>query len=1133
MAARVRVITGPARSGKTSQLVTTYCQALRTLPVGACLWLVPTHRTVRDIRQRLVDADAPACLQPGVMTFAQFADAVLAASGRPVRPLAPRARRHLVHWLIQDLHRHGRLKYFRPIAHTAGLLEQFVAWIVDLKRLEIWPDAFRQACQNRGMTAKDREFLAVYEGYQNWLQHLNYYDAEGRFWAAHELLRQGQTAPFDDLRLVVVDGFTDFTRTQHETLALLADRTDDLLVTLPLEDKPRRDDLFAKCQATLDQLRRHHPHLEVRSLPRRPGDRWPIMAHLEAHLFANPRQRPDPPECSGVEILPAVQTLGELQLIGRTIKDLLLHGDPLTGDAVRPGDVAVVFRSLAPVAAGIREVFDALGLPYTLESARPLGDARVGAALLNLLRLHAADWPIGTLLAVLGSNYFRPAWPCWRGDASWAAAHRTLLELQVPQGADAILQQCDRLAAQLQRQLERHNATSCGDDAPSPLEAEHSAVQQTRDILRQLHAALRRLPPEATPRQWEQALRRLAEDVGLTRAFTPPQREHDLLDQAAWDGLLAALPERETLLSELEPQVRPWNLAELIDALHDLLRSESLPEARDETGRIRVLSAASARTLQIRYLFFAGLDERSFPGPEHEGHLYGESQKEQLQRHGLPIPLRTDRNRSEMLLFYEVLTRATRRLWLSYPAVNPRAEPLLPSPYLEEVQRLCGPQATRPIPTQLSPVPLPVRPGRAAEPLSPAEFRILAVDRALRGKVRWLAAVETTSPLLPGLQMIHDRARRDAFGRFEGMLASRAARVQLRRQFGPARLWSASQLELYASCPYRFFLRHVLELKPLPELLLGVDRLQRGGRLHDVLHRLHEELRCRDTPTPAALDQQQFAALCDALLHELASRDGDASPLVVALRHIERHVLAQWLRNYREQHASYDAQHQVDDRFLRPPAPSYFEVSFGLPLDRENHPSTTEPLVLQADGLTVRFCGRIDRIDLGQVETPLGTRNIALVIDYKSGSHGGAAPAELDGTDIQLEIYTLAVQQLLLRDDDTLPWACGYWFVGGDGFKLRRALYPPDHEDLAPAPQWQEVQRQLRRRIGALVRALRNGQFPVFSRDDRCTSYCEFATVCRIGQVRALEKQWDPELRGQPSATTAADTQTADDDDSR
>ena len=78
-----------------------------------------------------------------------------------------------------------------------------------------------------------------------------------------------------------------------------------------------------------------------------------------------------------------------------------------------------------------------------------------------------------------------------------------------------------------------------------------------------------------------------------------------------------------------------------------------------------------------------------------------------------------------MLLFYEVMTRATRQLFFSYPAVDDSGQPLFPSPYLKEVEQACGAgRIAHSELTDLSPVP------PDAEPLSPAEFRLKAVAEA-------------------------------------------------------------------------------------------------------------------------------------------------------------------------------------------------------------------------------------------------------------------------------------------------------------------------------------------------------------------------------------------------------------------
>ena len=75
---------------------------------------------------------------------------------------------------------------------------------------------FRQACQQRGLQAKDRELLDLYEAYQQQLNAHHLYDAEGRFWSAAICCNKPGPA-YDRLQLVVVDGFADFTRTNMKS----------------------------------------------------------------------------------------------------------------------------------------------------------------------------------------------------------------------------------------------------------------------------------------------------------------------------------------------------------------------------------------------------------------------------------------------------------------------------------------------------------------------------------------------------------------------------------------------------------------------------------------------------------------------------------------------------------------------------------------------------------------------------------------------------------------------------------------------------------------------------------------------------------------------------------------------------
>ena len=157
----------------------------------------------------------------------------------------------------------------------------------------------------------------------------------------------------------------------------------------------------------------------------------------------------------------------------------------------------------------------------------------------------------------------------------------------------------------------------------------------------------------------------------------------------------------------------------------------------------------------------------------------------------------------------------------------------------------------------------------------------------------------------------------------------------------------------------------------------------------------------------------------------------------------------------------------------------------------------------------MRLTGRIDRIDTGQV----GRTNVFNVIDYKTGEPPRCDANEVRrGRALQLPIYAIAAAELLLADRNPAPWAAGYWHLPEKGFQPRKALrmYGAADDGVELLDEWEQIRLALPEIVGALMRGIRRGEFPVFNEDERCTNSCPFSTLCRIGQIRALEKTWRP-----------------------
>ncbi len=161
----------------------------------------------------------------------------------------------------------------------------------------------------------------------------------------------------------------------------------------------------------------------------------------------------------------------------------------------------------------------------------------------------------------------------------------------------------------------------------------------------------------------------------------------------------------------------------------------------------------------------------------------------------------------------------------------------------------------------------------------------------------------------------------------------------------PQRL-SASQLDAYRQCPYRFFARAVLRLDEPEELDAAPAKRDYGNWLHEVLHRFHSERNYRE---PAAAQLQTAAAWAS---HKLALDDGDMLPWRASFEHFSPAYL-EWLAG-REAQGWYWADGETD----------YERAGDDLA------------------GTQLR--GRLDRLDHG----PDGQRQ---VIDYKTGDAAALA----------------------------------------------------------------------------------------------------------------------------------------------
>ncbi|MYE70131.1 MAG: hypothetical protein F4237_08805 [Gemmatimonadetes bacterium] len=539
-------------------------------------------------------------------------------------------------------------------------------------------------------------------------------------------------------------------------------------------------------------------------------------------------------------------------------------------------------------------------------------------------------------------------------------------------------------------------------------------------------------------------------------------------------------------MSDLAPMgpLGPVTLDEVLRVLTPRLLEVSEPPPGNRYGCVFVGPIDAARGLAFDVVFVPGMAERVFPPKIGEDPILLDEVRQRLAPGRLPT--NDDRVQRERLAFRLAVGAARKQVILSYPRIDAlKTRPRVPSFYaLEAIQaaegRLPGFEELAQRAEEVSDARIGwPAPKSRAQAIDEAEYDLAVLDELDRHELRGELAVKAAGHLLhsnPHLaRALRFRAYRWEVPRWtwaDGLvqLSARAAGALAERS-PDGQPYSATALQHFAACPYRFYLHAIQGLRPreAPVGIEALDPLQRGSLVHQVQFELLTRLQAESTEDRPLLpvgpeNGAPVSELLEEVLEKVAADFRDR--LVPAIDRVWddgieaiRQDLREWL------------QHESDSR--SPFEPWRFELSFGLPRDpnRDAH-SVGEPVDL-SNGLKLR--GAIDLIE----RTPAG---VLRVTDHKTGRYRAKAGATIQGGEIlQPVLYALAAQKLFpgQRVESGRLYYCT-----ADG-EFRDHVVPLDDRALEAAGVLSEI----------VSGAFEAGSFPALPREDACR-WCDYRQVC-------------------------------------
>ncbi|HXT39997.1 MAG TPA: PD-(D/E)XK nuclease family protein [Candidatus Angelobacter sp.] len=972
---------GPAGSGKTHRCLAEIRSELLKSPEGLPLVLLaPKQATFQLERQLLAEGALAGYTRLHILSFDRFAEFILEKLEKPPPKLLSEEGRVMVLRALLA-RKQKELKVFRATARLPGFAQQLSLLLRELQRHGQSPEKLFKLADRGNLRPqlgdKLHDLALLLRAYLDWLKDRRLQDINCLLdlaaTALHTKSPAGQTRPAARFRALWLDGFAEMTPQELDFLAALAPRCERSTLAFCLDREPPRDlswlstwsvvgQTFRNCYQRLSSLPDYTVGVELvkRTAGRGRFAGNAVLAHLEEHWATPGPLENGPAACSNLrETLRVAICPGPEAEATLAAREILRH--------VRGGgryrDCALLLRSLEGYHDVLQRVFRRYEIPFFLDRREPVAHHPLAELTRHALRTVAFGWAhddwFGALKTGLGdvreddldeleNEALARGWQGAAWKQPWQTANHEPLEDRLEHLRQTLVPPFQRLEKRLTPETPGRKSAATGTELADAL----------RDFWSELGV-------EQTMEKW-----------GATNpdpSATVSRRS--AIHTTVWQEMQSWLDNLTLAFADEPLPLRDW--LPILEAGLANLTVGVIPPALDE---VLIGAVDRSRNPDLQLAIVAGLNESVFPAAPIVASLLTEGDRGELETEGVALGASKHAQLGhERYYGYIACTRARRRLVLTSAMrdVNDRA--LNPSPFLARLKRIFPSLETE----TYSPAQGWLDREHACEMIAPLlRARITGAGRRDTGWTA-LASSPALAPKGEQLQALATYAPDDSIS------------VSLATQlYGAVLRTSASALEQFAACPFKFFVHSALRAEERRRF--EVDARERGSFQHEVLKQFHNSLRDEGrqwrelTPAQARERIGQIAGRVAAGFGEGLFQASDQNAF-------EARSLTSALQDFIETAIEWMEQYGLD--------PYAVEVSFG---DHDD-PLPAWEIEIGRDQ-RMAFRGKIDRVDLAVI--PASDEALCVVMDYKSGAKKIDALLLEHGIQIQLPAYLAALREI-------------------------------------------------------------------------------------------------------------------------
>ncbi len=944
----LQLILGRAGSGKTEYLNNLAKNAANE--GKKIFYIVPEQYSFESEKALYNILGSKASAQVKVVSFSSLSHLIFRHLGFPKGNELSKAEKQLsMAVAVEELK--TRLDIYAGYALNGTFISSMVDTIEDFKSAGITAEILKNSlgnCEDDILARKLSDINLIYTTYQN-VMDKNGCDPKDNISVATEKVTSSSLFAKS---IIFIDSFMMFTTSEYELIAAMARQCDKLYVSIctpSLHDDSEGLGSFSAPTLTASKLIRiaKNEMIAVNTpivLEKNYRHKKTDISHFEEHYLID--DAPDEKKSENIFISSYIDPYAEITAVAAKVKELICE------EKYRYKDIAVIARDFTRYENAINRVFRRYELPYFTDRSGDLFSSPIVMFIQSVLEAAEKSTQLDSMLKIAKS-------PMLEIDALSFSRLENYAYVWSLKGSD-FANKFNNYPDGITNKAQNNNEEILNE------------INLVREKVYNIVLKVKEGTKNATAKKFAAVVYELLTSVNIKKVLTdisnylPTDKQVTFLKEqnSVWEEVIYILDIMAEILGEYSFSLP--RLTELFNICLTTTEYGKLPQTQDQ---VIIGTADRIRLGEIKAVFVIGCIEGEFPATPQERGILTNKERQKIVEMGVDLTAPVDEiAKYENYYSYYAITRASEKLYISYPQNDASGNALEPSVIIAEAVKLFG---------------------------------ALSQKYDVQTKINLIWNKETGLDVLTEMQSDDDKLKPLGSWLCENLYPETFAELSRRSKkaynhkieddtlihqlYGTTLRLSPSKIDNFFNCRFKYYLTNTLKINPRRRVELSP--IEVGSLIHYVLEKMVKTHGNQlNTLTESNIKSEVSTLVKEYLSSSIKDLDILSARLKYLFSKIEKDITLIVLRL---------AEELVQSDFI----PIAFEEKIGY---GQNY----QPLKIALDNdAEITVSGVVDRIDMYERD---GSKYIR-VIDYKSGSKKFELSDILYGLNMQMLIYLFAI----------------------------------------------------------------------------------------------------------------------------